>query len=112
MSTCTPTLWGRLGWHSGIWEHGPNPPSDDKDWHELWPEEQAAALALGYTPHSWDSDDGNPFHSYQDEFYQGFKDLGMMFLFVVVIMSFTGTIRHRRSLEFKLEVRRCRLTSG
>ena len=40
-----------------MWDNGGTSRTDDLDWDELSPEEQDAALFLGYTPESWDGED-------------------------------------------------------
>lgn len=47
-----------LGYTEDIWDKDEEPPSIDKSWDELSPEEQRAAQVIGYDKGKWDDDHG------------------------------------------------------
>lgn len=48
-------LWSILGWRQAKWDGNDAPSSADKDWHDLNPQEQAAAMNLGFSEDIWNS---------------------------------------------------------
>ena len=48
-------LWAILGWRQEKWDGNDAPSSADKVWHDLNPQEQAAAKNLGFSEDIWNS---------------------------------------------------------
>lgn len=51
--------WAVLGWTAANWntdDDDAEPASEDKKWSELSPEEQTAAMSLGYDAKKWDDE--------------------------------------------------------
>ena len=46
--------WSTLGWSADVWENGPAPATDGKDFAALSADVKAAAIGLGFTQASWD----------------------------------------------------------
>jgi hypothetical protein len=48
-------LWAILGWRQDKWDGNDAPSSADKVWHDLNPQEQVAAMNLGFSEAIWTS---------------------------------------------------------
>ena len=48
-------LWAILGWRQDKWDGNDAPSSADKVWHDLNPQEQVAAMNLGFSEDIWNS---------------------------------------------------------
>ena len=47
--------WTLLGWRQDKWDGNKAPSSADKDWNELNPQEQIAAMNLGFSEDIWNN---------------------------------------------------------
>ena len=55
MSSEEQAHWAVLGWQQHRWDKNDAPASADKEWRELTPQEQGAALALGFSENLWNA---------------------------------------------------------
>lgn len=48
-------LWTLLGWQQDKWDRNEAPSSADKVWNDLNPQEQSAAMDLGFSEDIWNN---------------------------------------------------------